>query len=513
MPSGSRVDVPRWMLLVGAVALEVALALIMRELRILGLVQLVAIAAVGLYSVLQRNLGMVLCVIAYVTGSEVLWRQVRAPVFYLAAPYVVILLSGFAVLFQLRRLGKDARLAVLYAALLLPSVVATIRTAGEGSRELISFALSGPLALAAFVAFTSQVKIAPALYRRVMWITLISSVGPLTIAVSTLRADLAAQGSVEFRGQSNFAASGGFGPVQVSSALSLGIMAAIFLIISERDRIARTIASVLAVVLAVQTLLTFSRGGSFSVAIAVTILFVMQARNKRIRNRIVAIAAVSLVLAYFFVFPWLESFTGGEFDKRFSDTESARTELAANDTEIFARNILFGVGPGMTKYQRLTYEICELRSDKCAAEASSHTEFTRMLGEHGIPGLAALVLLSMLAWRIAYRRSGPAAVRRRLDRLGDRPDVLRQPAHRRRAVRVRTCVPAVLRGSDETDPPPDPLAAAGRHSTAKVDDVRRSVATRSFAERMTPVPATHWSPARCSRRSPPCTTVTHPTRR
>ena len=45
----------------------------------------------------------------------------------------------------------------------------------------------------------------------------------------------------------------------------------------------------------------------------------------------------------------------------------------------------------MTKFQRLGLDVCELRSDECKDEASSHTEFTRMLGEHGIPGLASLV--------------------------------------------------------------------------------------------------------------------------
>ncbi len=404
----SRTEIPRWLILVAAIVAEIVLTLAMREFSILGLVHLVAIVAVGMYGVLKRELGLVICAIAYVTGAEVLWRQLKAPVFYLAAPYVVILLSSFAVLLVLRRLGKDARLAVLYAALLLPATVATVRTAGEGARELISFALSGPLALAAFVAFTSQVQIAPWLYRRVLWVTLISSVGPLTVAVTTLRADLAASaaGSIEFKGQSNFSASGGFGPVQVSSALSLGIMAAIFLLISERERVAKIIAAVLAAVLAVQTLLTFSRGGSFAVGIAVAALLVVQARDRRIRNRIIAIATVALALAYFLVFPWLEDFTGGEFDKRFSDTESSRTELAANDAEIFTRNIMLGVGPGMTKYQRLTYEICQIRSDKCDDEGSSHTEFTRMLGEHGIPGLAAMVLLAMLAWS-GFRRAGP----------------------------------------------------------------------------------------------------------
>jgi hypothetical protein len=119
-----------------------------------------------------------------------------------------------------------------------------------------------------------------------------------------------------------------------------------------------------------------------------------------------AVAAVSFSLAYFVVFPWLENFTGGAFEARFSNTESSRTDLAANDAEIFANNFVFGVGPGMTKYQRLGYEICQIRSDQCLEEASSHTEFTRMLGEHGIPGIIAIVLLIMLAFSAA-KRAGP----------------------------------------------------------------------------------------------------------
>jgi O-antigen ligase len=392
------------MILVMAIVGEIALALLMQDAKILGLLHAAAIMACGLYAVLQRNLALVMCVIAYTTGSEVLWRQVRAPIFYLAAPYIVIALSLFAVLFVLQRVGRDARLAALYAALLLPAIIATIRTTGEGSREIISFALTGPIALASFVAFTSQVRIEGWLYRRVLWIVLISAVGPLTIAVSSLQEALAAN-AVSFNSESNFITSGGFGPVQVSSMLSLGIMAAIFLIIYETNPTARVIASVLAVVMAVQTLLTFSRGGSFSVGIAMAALAVFSARDRRVRNSVLAVAAIALALAYFVVFPWLEDFTQGAFEQRFSDTTTTRTELAANDTEIFSENIVLGVGAGMTKYQRLTYEVCQLRSDKCTDEASSHTEFTRMLSEHGIPGLIGIVILGILAWH-AFRRPG-----------------------------------------------------------------------------------------------------------
>lgn len=398
---------PRWGILLVALLAQVVAALTIREMAVLGFAHAAGLMLLGLYAALRRDLALVLCVLAYLTGSEVMWRQTSAPIPYLAAPYLMILLSTFAVIIGLGRLGKDARLALLYIALMLPAAINTIRTAGNGSRELIAFALSGPIALAAFVAFASQVKVAPWLYRRVLWVTLISAVGPLTVAISYLRADLAASatGTIEFRGQSNFVASGGFGPVQVSSALSLGILAAVLLLLSEPSRTARILVAVTGSIMMVQTLLTFSRGGSFSIAIAVIALAISHTSNVRVRRRIVTIGALALVLAYFLVFPWLETFTQGAFEQRFSDTTSSRTDLAANDTEIFRQNLVLGAGPGMTKFQRLGYEVCELRSDRCKDEASSHTEFTRMLGEHGIPGVASLVVLAVLAWN-AYRRKG-----------------------------------------------------------------------------------------------------------
>lgn len=398
----ARVELPRSMLLCLAVFAEVVVALAINEMRVLSFVHAGAIVAVGAYGIMRRDLAVVLTTIAYTTGSEVLWRQTRAPLFYLAAVYLIIVLATFVVVLVLRRLGKDARIAAMYALLLLPASIATVRTAGGESRELIAFALSGPIALAVCTMLTSQVTIAPRLYRRVLWVILVSAIGPLTIAVSDMRAEV----MIKFTQQSNFATSGGFGPVQVSAALSMGMMAAVLLIIIERDRIARIIAGVLLLVLGIQTLLTFSRGGSFSVGIAIAVLAITQARNRRVRNRVLFVAVAAIALSYFVIFPRLEAFTGGMFQERFADTKTGRTELAANDLQIFERNFVFGVGPGMTKYQRLTYQICQIRSDKCRDEASSHTEFTRTLGEHGIPGIIALALLITLIWH-AYQRRGP----------------------------------------------------------------------------------------------------------
>lgn len=396
---------PRWSILLAAVLAQVVMGLAIAGSSTLGVAHAAAVLAVGVYAALTRNLVMTLCVIVYVSGSEVMWRQATVPIPYLAAPYIVIVLSAFALLVALQTLGKDARLAALYVALMLPAAINTIRTIGPEAREAIAFALSGPVALATFLAITSQVKAAPWAYRRMLWTAVVSSIGPLTIAISRLRADILTSGAVDFRSESNFQASGGFGPVQVSSMLSFGILCAVLLIVMERDRGARILAGVICIPLTVQTLLTFSRGGSFSVIVAVTVLALGTTTDRRSRQRVLAIAAVAAAVAYLLVFPWVESFTDGAFQERFSDTSSGRTELAANDTEIFRRNIVLGVGPGMTKYQRLTYEVCQIRSDKCREEGSSHTEFTRMLGEHGIPGIISLGVLVVLTTR-AYRRTG-----------------------------------------------------------------------------------------------------------
>jgi O-antigen ligase len=371
----------------------------MKSVPTLGLLQAATIMLVGLYAIAKRNLGTVACLVAYLIGAEVLWRQVKAPVPYQTAPYVMILLSAFVVVFAIGRLNSTARLAVLYFLLLIPSVINTIRTAGAEAREMIAFALSGPAALACFVAFTSQVRATPEQFRRILWAALISAVGPLAIALSEIQSELAKGNAIEFKDQSNFLTSGGFGPVQVSAVLGLGVVIAIVLTIFDTNRVARYLAGILALVFSVQSLLTFSRGGMFSAAIGLSALAIAQARNRRIRNRVMVVVAIALTLGYFVVVPFLTDFTGGAFEKRFTDTESARTDLASNDAQIFTDNILFGVGPGMTKYQRLTYEVCQLRSDKCDKEASSHTEFTRLLSEHGIPGVAAGIVLIWMAVR------------------------------------------------------------------------------------------------------------------
>lgn len=396
---------PRWILVVGALAAQVALASLLDIVPVAGLAHVLVILATGLWGVVRRRPQVVALVVVYITGSEVMWRQTRAPVYHLTAPYLVTILALLALVMIVGHIGRVATLGALYFALLVPSATITLRLAPADARELIAFALSGPAALMAVSALTSRLRTDLHTYRWLLWTMVISSFGPLTVAVRAVRDELSTAGTIEFSTQSNIVTAGGFGPVQVSSALGLGLLAALLLVISERERQLRITAALAALALAVQTLLTFSRGGSYAAMIGLAALAVWQARDRRLRARMFVLVTVGVILAIVVVFPRVDEFTKGAFNARFTNTESSRTELAQNDTDIFRRNLAFGVGPGMTKYQRLTYQVCQLRTDRCREESSSHTEFTRMLGEHGIAGLLSMIALAAMA--VEALRRGP----------------------------------------------------------------------------------------------------------
>jgi hypothetical protein len=400
----AKLAVPRWVVIIAAMAAQVVLARAMVQAPILGLVQAAVLAALVGYAAVTRNTILSLGLIAYLPGVEVAFRQVSAPVPYLLVPYLLIAIGVLATFTAYDQITKPGRTALLYFFLLVPSAIATISATGSGARELLAFALSGPLALAVLIVFLSQVQLETWLYRRLMWIMIISGLAPSAIALTSIGDYLSTAGAIDFSSESNFVTSGGFGPVQVSSVVGLSVLASVLVYAVEREPTMRLLSIATGTVAIVVSLLTFSRGGMTATALAVAALIISQTRDPRARRRVVTIVAVVLILGYTLLLPRLNEFTQGAFEERFTDTETSRTELAVNDFEIFQDHILFGVGPGLTKYQRLTWEVCQIRADRCKDEASSHTEFTRMLSEHGIPGLLAIVVMATLPLQ-AIRRS------------------------------------------------------------------------------------------------------------
>lgn len=406
-PASSSVRIPRWLLLLALIVAQALFARFMSQQPILGTLQGGLMLVGFVYAAIKRDAVLTLCLLAYVPGAEITWRQAQVALPYLIGPYLAIGASLLALGTTHNRITSSGRTAILYLGLLIPSIVITYSTAGSSTRELVAFALSGPIALGALVVFFSQLTITIDLYRRLLWILLISGIGPLAIALTAINDYIVNVGQLEFGTESNFIASGGFGPVQVSSLLGLSVLVAVLLFMVEPELVPRIMIVAIGTLSMGQSLLTFSRGGMFATAIAVGGLAISQAVNPRTRARVMGVVAVFFAIGYFVVVPRVDSFTQGKFQERFSSTQTGRTSLASDDLKLFRENLAFGVGPGMSKYRQISYEICQLRSDRCAYEGSSHTEFTRMPAEHGLAGVAAIAVMIALGVQ-ALKRAGPS---------------------------------------------------------------------------------------------------------
>lgn len=334
---------------------------------------------------------------AYAAACDVPWRMSHPSVPWEFAKYALVLVFAFAILRSGRLRGPV--LPFIYLGLLIPSSLFVVWSLGP--REAfngISFNLSGPLALAVAVWFFSRLMLTASDYA----VLLIAMMGPI-IGVGSkalfglfgmrLEEDLA------FTGASNFAASGGYGPNQVSALLGLGALLSLLLFVTTRGPgWFRAVLFVLIVGLASQCALTFSRGGLFTAAGAAAAAVPFLVRDRGARRRLLFGGAIALAATVSVVVPGLESFTGGALGARFADLgTTGRDRIAMADLTIWKENPLFGVGPGMGPASRLALY---------GATAEAHTEWSRLVAEHGLLGLGAVICLVAMALRALapYRR-------------------------------------------------------------------------------------------------------------
>jgi O-antigen ligase len=153
-------------------------------------------------------------------------------------------------------------------------------------------------------------------------------------------------------------------------------------------------------VFAIQSAMTFSRGGLFAAGLSLVVAGVPVLRERRFRRRLLVGLGVVALVAIIAVVPRLVSYTGGAILARFAETTTTgRAEIVRADLETWSEHPILGVGPGQGKALRARF----------FRPTASHTEFTRLLAEHGLFGVAALICLLMLV-RSALRRPAAPAV-------------------------------------------------------------------------------------------------------
>jgi O-antigen ligase len=363
---------------------HVLLALSMRRVPGVSTTHAVVCLLVGIYVAARMPVRRVANVIAYIAASEVLWRMARASVNWEFGKYSVSLIILIA-LFRMNT-RRNRILALGYFMLLLPSALLTLIAIDnpDRARQLVSFNLSGPLSITLCVLYFSNTRITDIDLRNL----LLTVLGPVMGIAARSFSSIAAAGQIDFMNASNRIGSGNFGPNQVSAALGLGILCLLLLQFEPKLSLRLRLALIaLTVGFSVQSALTFSRGGlalAFAGAFAAAVYLVRQARTRMI---LVAVASLLFVVGRYVVVPKLDEFTKGKFAQRYTSLDSSgRTMLAQFDLQIFTEHPVLGVGPGVST---------ELH-EEMGHGGASHTEFTRVLAEHGVVGVISLLLLAVI---------------------------------------------------------------------------------------------------------------------
>ena len=373
----------RWILLLAA--LHLPLGIFIYNMPVLGLIHQLALFGYGLYCALNKRFPYerVALVVAYIVGAEVLWRMAGVSLVWELGKFVSAAI--FALALVRRRIDRIPALPLVYFLALLPACLFTVMTEPRDvARSMLSSIMSGPFFLTVSCVFFANLRVGIIGIRRILTAIILPlfSVGFVTLFYTVTSED------IQFSGESNMATSGGFGPNQVSAMLGCGAFAALLLlIIFQNSTKEKLFLAVAALFMTAQSVMTFSRGGMYNAMFAIaatSLILVIREPSSAIRR----FAPILLAGVMFFglIFPAMDRFTGGTLSERFEDTQGTnRTAIVEADLNIFLENGLLGAGVGSA------YELRERYLDK---KAMSHTEFARMLAEHGVLGLVAILAMA-----------------------------------------------------------------------------------------------------------------------
>ena len=337
---------------------------------------------------------------SYMVGMEVALRGVGASVLWEYGKYSTILLLITGMIVENIKFLRINTLSVIYFVCLLPSVVLMPDVKFDYLRQMISGNLSGPLCL--FISFIyfrkrifSQMNISNVF--KSLLLPIISLLGLIFIRAPKMQ-------NLSFSSEANFEMSAGFGPNQVSTLLGVTLIVISLSRMFNLKIFPRQIYEYFLLTISIGVaLLTFARGGVIAPVIAIAISYFLGGLRYKVQSKgIIYIIIVLFGLSYF-----SSNITKGMIDARYAalfkyfnpqeNVLTGRLKIVAIDFQIFRDNFLMGVGPGAGFQKRLEYGY--------GSGVAAHSEFSRMLAEHGMFGLISLMSLLILSYKEFRKRT------------------------------------------------------------------------------------------------------------
>lgn len=341
----------------------------------------------------QNKHNEALKVCAYLAGSDVFLRMTGGLIFSEQMKYTIILFMVLGMLY--RNFSVKGYSYVFYILLLVPGIFYsgynTLSYSAE-FRKIIAFNLSGPVCTGVCALYCIDRKVTFEELRQIMYWFLMPIISMLAY-ITFFKVDISA---TFLNTTSNFAASGGYGPNQVSVLLGVGMFILFYryLFYSEHLWLKILNLSLLAFTI-YRGLITFSRGGVLTSLIAslVSMGILILYGKKNVRASLIKSVAV-VGVSLFFVWGYSNLVSNGLLTKRYNNQDAVgrekddalggREELISYEIQAFLENPIMGIGVGNNKFYR------EEESD---IEAASHNEITRLMSEHGSFGIMAFLIL------------------------------------------------------------------------------------------------------------------------
>ncbi|WP_380743850.1 O-antigen ligase family protein [Salegentibacter chungangensis] len=328
----------------------------------------------------------------YIAGAEVFYRMTGSMVFYETGKYSVIIFLLIGMLYK----GTSSKTVTywIYLLILFPGVVIASFTLDYDVvfRKAIAFNLSGPVCLGISALYCYYKKITKTQFSYVLLMLLL----PLIANMAYLFFYTPSLGEALMYGtNSNFATSGGYGPNQISTVMGLGAFILFTRLILIKDKVINLLDLILFGLLTYRALITFSRGGVIT-AIFCIIAFALFYYYKQNRREQANLIFKFILFAAVLTGTWVYSIINSEglIFNRYTNRDAAgkleddittgRTDLIITELQGFYHNPIIGIGVGKGK---------GMRSDLTGTATASHNEISRLLSEHGLLGLTAVLIL------------------------------------------------------------------------------------------------------------------------
>ncbi len=328
---------------------------------------------------------------AYIAGGEVFFRQTSAVIFYETGKYAVIIFLLIGMFFK----GASSKTVPfwVYLLILFPGVVMVTFTMSYDFefRKQVAFNLAGPVCLGVSALYCYYKKIKKEDYQRVLIMLLM----PIIAQMIYLYLYTPSMEDVSINLQGNYAATGGFGPNQISTVFGMGAFLLCTRLFTIRNKWINIIDAILLVSMGYRAVITFSRGGVLTAIICI-ISFLVFFYYKQDRKTVEGTNKRILGVIGMIILIWMSSFaqTSGLIGNRYAnknaagelknDISTGRVELIETELTAFYKHPITGIGVGKGR---------EFRQETLGIEIASHNEISRLLSEHGILGIFALLIL------------------------------------------------------------------------------------------------------------------------